>query len=217
MHLQFLRRPRPSGNPGPRAARRPLRAGRTAGSLGSLVAACLLAGCNGLPTRLPSETARQGGFFGWHVQAPFDTSEIKTVFIYFKTNSFRRDVQQMLTEAIQKEIELRTPYKVVGDPSKADSLLSGTIMFSDKNLIVEAPTNLPRQLNASINIWVNWTHNPPTEVEKARLPTLISQTDYFVPEIGETTLTAFERVTYDLSKQIVDMMEQPWFLEEDLK
>ena len=80
----------------------------------------------------------------------------------FKTQSFRRDVNLNLTEMIQKEIMHRTPYKVVGTPEGADTVLEGTINFADKNIVVENPFNLPRELNATINVSVKWTHNPPT-------------------------------------------------------
>ena len=80
-------------------------------------------------------------------------------------NVFRRDLEKQLTEAVIKEINLRTPYRVVGNHAEADSLLTGTITSADKNLVVEAPTNLPRELNATITVQVNWTHNPPTEIE----------------------------------------------------
>ena len=179
--------------------------------------ASLIVGCTGLPSRSGSNPSNGNGFFGWHVQAPFDTSEVKTVFIYFKSQSFRRDIQQMLTLAVQQEIDMRTPYKVVGDPAKADSIIKGTITLADKNLIVEAPTNLPRQLSATISVWVNWEHNPPTEAEKNRTPALIQETLPFVPEVGETSLTAFNDVTQNIAKQIVDMMEQPWFNDKDLE
>ena len=70
-----------------------------------------LAGCGSFG-RSPSSKS-EGGFFGWHFYAPFDTTEVKTVAVFFKTNSFRRDVEKQLTEAVIKEITLRTPYKVV--------------------------------------------------------------------------------------------------------
>ena len=44
---------------------------------------------------------------------------------------------------IQKEIKHRTPYKVVGSPEKADTVLEGTINYGDKNIVVESPFNLP--------------------------------------------------------------------------
>ncbi len=70
-----------------------------------------LAGCGSFG-RSPS-TSSEGGFFGWHFYAPFDTSEVKTVAVFFKTNSFRRDIEKQLTEAVEKEINLRTPFKLV--------------------------------------------------------------------------------------------------------
>ncbi len=101
--------------------------------------------------RKPGVQSADNGFFGWHFHAPFDTSEVKTVAVFFKSNVFRRDLEKMLTEAVIKEIHLRTPYRVVANHLEADSLLTATITSDNKNLIVEAPTNLPRELNASIN------------------------------------------------------------------
>ena len=117
----------------------------------------------------PFDPADKDGFFGWHIGAPFDTSDVKTVFVYIKTQTFRRDLQLMLTEAVTKEINMRTPFKVVGTPEEADSILRGVITMDSKNLVVEAPTNLPREINATMTVWVNWTHNPETEIEKKRL------------------------------------------------
>jgi hypothetical protein len=175
-----------------------------------------LAGCTATG-RNPAVNPADPGFFGWHFHAPFDTSEVKTVAVFFRSQSFRRDIEKQLTEAVEKEITLRTPYKVVGNHEKADSLLSGVINFADKNLVVEAPTNLPRGLNATITIATNWTHNPPTEIESKRIPTVVSETINFFPEVGDTSVSAFNHVVQSLAKQIVDMMEQPWFRDEDLQ
>ena len=216
MPQTILGRPRRALDP-VRRARRSRWTGCAAGLVAMLGVASLLAGCTGLPIRPGSDASSDNGFFGWHIKAPFDTSEVKTVFVFFKSQSFRRDIQQMLTLAVQQEIDMRTPYKVVGDPAKADSIIKGTITFADKNLMVEAPTNLPRQLTATISVWVNWEHNPPTEAEKSRPPALIQETLPFVPEVGETSLTAFNDVTQNIAKQIVDMMEQPWFNDKDLE
>jgi hypothetical protein len=154
---------------------------------------------------------------GYSIRAPFDKS-VKTVFVpVFKTQSFRRDLNLNLTEMIQKEIMYRTPYKVVGKPEEADTILDGTINFANKNTVVENPFNLPRELNASVNVRVKWTHNPPTEIEEKRPATVIAETVNFVPEVGETSLTAYYKVNQNLAAQIVDMMEKPWYTDADLK
>jgi hypothetical protein len=183
-----------------------------------LAPALLLAGCSTFPTAPSSRSGDdEGGFFGWHMNAPFDTSEVKTVFVYFKSQRFRRDLQIALEEQVTKEISMRTPFRVVGNPEKADSILSGVITVDDKNMIVEAPTNLPRQLSTTISVWINWKHNPPSESEKNQQPTLITDTFQFVPEIGQTTLTSFQQSSENIAKQIVDMMEKPWFNETDIQ
>jgi hypothetical protein len=179
----------------------------------------LLLGCAGCTGAFldSSGKLRKDGFLGWHFNAPFDTSEVKTVAVFFKSNVFRRDLEKQLTEAVIKEIHLRTPYRVVGKHENADSLLTGTINNDAKNLVVEAPTNLPRELNATISVAVNWTHNPPTEIESRRTLTVVAETINFVPEVGETALSGYNHVIQNIAKQIVDMMEQPWFDDNDLQ
>jgi Lipopolysaccharide-assembly len=188
-----------------------------AGAAIMVASASLLTGCASLPTAPTNGASDEGGFFGWHMQAPFDTSEVKTVYVFFRSNRFRRDLQLMLMESVQKEISMRTPYRVVGDPDKADSILEGVITVDDKNLVVEAPTNLPRQLNSTMTVWINWRHNPALESERNQQPTMITESLNFVPEVGQTTLTSFQQVTENIAKQIVDMMEQPWFNLSDIQ
>ena len=157
------------------------------------------------------------GGCGYSIRPPFDKS-VKTVFVpVLRTQSYRRDLNLNLTEMIQKEIKNRTPYKVVGTPENADTILEGTINYGDKNIVVESPFNLPRELNATVAVSVKWVHNPPSDADKARPPTVVAETVNFVPEVGETSLTAFYRTNQMLAAQIVDMMEQPWYIPSDLK
>ncbi len=154
--------------------------------------------------------ALASGGCGYSVRAPF-SHDVKTVYVpLFRSISFRREVQLQLTELIVKEIERRTPYKVVGNPEGADTVLDGTINFADKNIMVENPFNYPRQLTATINVSVSWNHNPPTPEDLDRGPTLVSEMVNFVPEIGETSETAFYRANQLVARQIVDMMEAAW-------
>ena len=157
------------------------------------------------------------GGCGYSIRPPFDKS-VKTVFVpVLRSQSYRRDLNLNLTEMIQKEIKNRTPYKVVGTPENADTILEGTINYGDKNIVVESPFNLPRELNATVAVSVKWVHNPPSDPDKARPPTVVAETVNFVPEVGETSLTAFYRTNQMLAAQIVDMMEQPWYIPSDLK
>ena len=111
----------------------------------------------------------------------------------FRSISFRRDISLQLTELVIKEIEKRTPYKVVGTPEEADTILEGTINFADKNIVVENPYNLPRQLTATMTVerQAGPTTRRSRSGEGRATPTIVAETVNFVPEIGETSLTAF--------------------------
>jgi hypothetical protein len=147
---------------------------------------------------------------GYSIRAPYDMS-VRTVYVpVFKSQTFRRDLNFQLTDLVIKEIEKRTPYKVVGSPEGADTILEGTVNLATKNITVENLYNLPRELTAMVNVTVNWTHNPPTEEETKRGPVVVSDMVYFVPEIGDTAMTAFYAACQRLATQVVDMMEQPW-------
>ncbi len=146
---------------------------------------------------------------GYSLRAPYDT-KIKTVYVpVFKSITFRRDVNLMLTELVIKEIERRTPYKVVGTPEDADTTLEGTINFAEKNVIVESPFNLPRQLTSTMIVMATWTDNKAEKPENPN-PAVIAETFNFYPEIGETSQAAFYRTCEKLAVQIVNMMEEPW-------
>src|SRR4051794_7544695 len=70
---------------------------------------------------------------GYTVRAPFKNT-VRTVYVpVFRSISFRRDENLQLTELVQKEIERRTPFKVVGSPEGADTLIDGQVNLTDKN------------------------------------------------------------------------------------
>ncbi len=115
-----------------------------------------------------------------------------------------------LTELVIKEIEKRTPYKVVGTPEEADTSSKATINFADKNIVVENPFNLPRQLNATIKASVRLDPQPAPRTEREAAPVVVSETSTSSRKSARSTTTAFYRTTQNLATQIVDMMEQPW-------
>ena len=148
---------------------------------------------------------------GYSVRPPYNR-EIRTVYVpIFRSLTFRRDLNLMLTEAVAKEIEKRTPYKVVGTPEGADSTLSGEVVFADKNLLVENPQNLPRQLSADLVVNVRWTDNRQNVSDPKDVGSVtMRETVTFSPEFGDTAMMAYQKACQKMAEQIASMMEEPW-------
>ncbi len=148
-------------------------------------------------------------YTGYSIRAPYDMA-VKTVYVpIFKSITFRREINLYLTELVIKEIERRTPYKVVGNAEGADTTLEGTISYAEKNVVIESPNNLPRQLTSTLVVAVTWTDNK-AEEKKPINPAVVADTFNFYPEIGETAEAAFYRTAEKMAIQIVNMMEQSW-------
>jgi hypothetical protein len=147
---------------------------------------------------------------GYSLRPPYKP-EIKTVFVpVFRSMSYRQDLNLRLTEAVQKEIMRRTPYKVVGSPEGADAILEGMITNADKNLVVESPFNLPRHMTAMITAELKFYDNRPGAPPPPTTPVIISEIAPFYGEIGDTTNLGYQKVIDKMVQQIVGMMEEPW-------
>ena len=133
----------------------------------------------------------------------------------FESNSFRRNLGERLTEAIQKEIEQRTPYKVVGSPD-ADSVLTGRILTETKAPSVKTSTDEPRELQTYFTIQVSWIDRDGMELQSMQpipLPAAFVQAfniGNFYPEVGQSISTAQQDSINALARQVVGLMEAPW-------
>ncbi|MFO0899515.1 MAG: LptE family protein [Pirellulales bacterium] len=141
--------------------------------------------------------------------------DIETVHVpIFESDSFRRDLGEQLTEAVCKEIEKTTSYKIVG-AADADSVLLGRLGPDTKKVLVETGTDEPRQLQINYTVQIRWlTRDQHVLVEKpiilpADLVT-IGQAADFVPEVGQTYATQSNEAIQKLARQIVHLMEAPW-------
>ncbi|WP_169972835.1 LPS assembly lipoprotein LptE [Tautonia rosea] len=152
-----------------------------------------------------------GGGCGYSLRAPFDES-IRTVYVpIFRSFSFRDDLNIRLQEELIKEIENRTTYRVVDSPEKADTILSGTVLYAQKFNAVVSPNNLPRQLFADLTIEVSWEDlRNPTDPDKEPPKVTLTQTVPFFPEPGETAFLAYQEAIRRAAVDIVNMMEEPW-------
>ncbi len=112
-----------------------------------------------------------------------------------QSDSYRRYLGERLTEAIVKQIELKTPYKVVGSDA-ADSVLSMRLVSESKRVLPKKRFDEPRDIETDFFVQVSWVDRrgdlmmTQDNVPAAPLLLNIGQTANFVPEAGQSLATA---------------------------
>src|SRR5207342_2419967 len=82
--------------------------------------------------------------------------DVATVYVpMIESDSYRRDLGERLTEAVVKEIELKTPYKVVSTPD-ADSILSARLLTDTRRRVIQNGFSDPRVSETVLRAEVNW-------------------------------------------------------------
>ena len=142
--------------------------------------------------------------------------DIATVYVpMIESNSYRRDLGERLTEAVCKEIELKTPYKVVSTPN-ADSILSVKLTRDTRMALVRNAFDDPRVSENEIRTQVNWLNRrrlPIVPAQSIPVPpeaVAISATSNIIPEAGQSVATQQQQAIVRLAQQIVGTMETPW-------
>jgi hypothetical protein len=141
---------------------------------------------------------------------------IHTVYLpMIRSNSFRRNLGEWLTEAVAKEIEKKTPFKVVNDPM-ADSTMTARIVEETKSGLVLALTGDFRESQVALRVEVSWIDRQGRMLrEHASVPlpeelVSVTGTGDVIPETGQSVATAQQKAVERLAEQIVGLMEKPW-------
>lgn len=144
--------------------------------------------------------------------------DIQTVYVpMFPSESFRKGLGERLTEAVVREIEATTPYKVVS-PEMADSTLSGELISEQKSVVAENGLDEPRVVQTNLSVVYRWTDSRGNSLQQPMSLTLapalssdaINFSSKYVPEAGQTMAIAQEEAIRDLAAQIVQNMQAPW-------
>ncbi len=126
------------------------------------------------------------------------------------TDVYRRGVEMRLTEALQKRIELDTPYKVTGQ-ERADTLLVGTIRsISQKTLSMNPDTGFPREIRVRFTVSFRWedlrTGKNIMNVERFTAAEVYHPTPPYNEEFFRGSQGAIEV----LARRIVEKMAADW-------
>lgn len=136
-------------------------------------------------------------------------NDLHTIHIpVFESESFRPFLGERLTEAVIREVETRTPYKVV-PLARAESILSGSIESDRKRVVIESRNDDARSLQYGLVVNAQWVDrygqtlmlNPSIRIEQQK---------EFVPEGGQSITTAQQKIINRIAREIVSQMELPW-------
>lgn len=152
---------------------------------------------------------------GYTVGGAYDPS-IRSVHVpTFTTESYRRGLEIQLTDAVQKQIQNRSHFRLVHEPD-ADTRLTGRIARVGKTVLGESKFDDPRELQLRFEVVVTWEdlrsgrilaeQRVPIAPEAVRL---VSESS-FAPEVGQSLATGTQEAIDRMARQIVELMETGW-------
>lgn len=152
---------------------------------------------------------------GYTVGSPY-SAEIRTVYVpTFTSNSNRRFLEYQLTEAVQKQIQSRTHFRLAND-GEADTRLTGRIVDAGKRVLGQTNNSDPRELQMNLQVEITWEEVATGRVLAQRTMPItaeamqIAAQSELAPEIGQSLSTGTREVVDRLARNIVEMMETPW-------
>ena len=145
-----------------------------------------------------------------YTMRPLHRTDVRTVAVaIFASKEFRRELEFDLSRELVKTIEMRTPYKIVHDPKRADTELRGEILLLDAPVFSEnLDTDSPQDVQVTVICWFEWKDLRTGEV-LARRDEITGSGTYAVA-IGETLDSATHEAIRRLAEHIVEAMETDW-------
>ena len=149
------------------------------------------------------------GGCGYSMQ-PLHRTDVRTVAVsIFASKELRRELEFELTRQLVKFIELRTPYKVVHDPKRADTELRGEVLYLHAPVLTEdTDTDNPSDIEVILTCWFEWKDLRTGEV--LRREDNISGSATYAMAVNETLDSATFEASSRLAERIVEAMEKEW-------
>jgi hypothetical protein len=192
---------------------------------GLLTAVVVLAGCT---------SDGHFSFLGYSTRPNYDPS-IHTVYVAMaKNTTFRQELEDYLTRAIIREINLKTTMRTVSNRDIADTELCLKLVSWRKTVVIPTPTNQARQAELGFGLEVIWkdlrpghigdvlSNRGPSQPQEAPLPgqakpgpdlpmpVIVLPAVTYEPELGPSTATAEQQAIDRVAVQVASMMERSW-------
>jgi hypothetical protein len=136
--------------------------------------------------------------------------DVATVYVeMFDNQSFRRGIEFELTDALAKRIEAQTPYKIVSNRDKADTVISGQIVrVKESVLTTERQIGRAREKNIELRAVVNWKNLRTGEllIDNKTVTASASYSEWQSQSFAYGSTLAAN----SLAVRIVELMESKW-------
>ena len=158
---------------------------------------------------LLSMTMLIAGCAGYSNQSLY-SQDVKSVYVeMFDNTTFRRDLEYDLTGAVAKRIEAETPYKIISNRSRADTIISGQITgIGASTVTMEPETGRALENQAEVTAVFSWKNLRTGEfiVENTEVTAAASYVEFQQQSLGYATKVAVSR----LAERIVELMQTEW-------
>jgi len=139
------------------------------------------------------------------------TEEYQTVAVpIFENRTFYRTAEFDLSEALVKEIERRTPYKVTS-PTTADTIVEGVISDIQQRMVTRrASGGVPQEIELTVTVNFQWKDLRSGEVLRDRRGFQAVGRHIVAQPMGEPIEIAQHAAMEQLAREIVSTMRADW-------
>ena len=127
----------------------------------------------------------------------------------FDNQTFRRGVEYELSDALAKRIEAQTPYKIISNRDRADTVISGQIVSIDESVLsIERTMGTPLEKEVQLQAVVNWKNLKTGELLIDNQT--VSAEATYCPYQNQDFSYASALAANNLARKIVEIMEKNW-------
>lgn len=149
------------------------------------------------------------GLAGYSNESLFPNDVHSVSLKMFDNQTFRRGVEYELSDALAKRIEVDTPYKIVSDSDRADTVMSGQILsIGELALSVDREVGTVLEKEVQIKAVVSWKNLKTGEllIDHINVNASASYSRYQQQDFKYASSLAAN----NLARKIVELMERKW-------